>query len=57
MYSGQNDKIINVSQNKVWSKKIKSVKFHKIVDGDHLSFLCGKQMDYMDEIIDIIKKT
>ena len=42
MYSGQNDKIINIEQNQIWSEKIKSVKFHKILDGDHLSFLCGK---------------
>jgi surfactin synthase thioesterase subunit len=48
MFSAKYDKIVNYEENVKWSSKIKGVKLHEILDGDHLSFLCGKDMAFMD---------
>ena len=48
LFSQKYDKITNYLDNVNWSSKIKGVKSHEILDGDHLSFLCGKDMTFMD---------
>jgi len=55
MFSAKYDKIVNCDENIKWSQKIKGVKSHDILDGDHLSFLCGKEMVFMDQILQILK--
>ncbi len=55
MFSAKYDKIVNYEENIKWSQKIKGVKSHEILDGDHLSFLCGKDMAFMDQILQILK--
>jgi hypothetical protein len=48
MISGLKDKIVNYSENRIWADKIPSVIEHIELNADHLTFLVGKDISFME---------
>lgn len=57
MISSKYDRIVNIEENRRRGSKIDAVIRHlEIEDGDHLSFLVGKDMRYMLTVLDELYK-
>lgn len=56
MISGLKDKIVNYSENRIWADKIPSVIEHIELNADHLTFLVGKDISFMEQVIQFIQK-
>ena len=53
MISSKYDRIVNIEENRRKMKDIEGVyKFMELEDGDHLSFLVGKDMSYMIPVLE-----
>ena len=55
MFSAIDDEIVSIDENRNRSKTIPSVFKHIELEADHLSFLVGKNMTYVDQIIEMIE--
>ena len=54
MFSAKFDRITNVEDNKHYAAVIPSVKEHVVLDGDHFTFLIGKDMGWFDRVNTIL---
>ena len=55
MISGKYDRIVNIEENRRRSKQLSNLIEHiELEEGDHLSFLVGKDMGYMTNVLDYL---
>lgn len=54
MFSGRFDRIVKVEENEEFAEIIPSVIKHEKLNFDHLSFLIGKDMTYMIEVLNLL---
>ena len=54
MFSGKYDRITNVEDNRIYAGTIPAVKEHIELDGDHFTFLIGKDMGWFDRVNQIM---
>jgi hypothetical protein len=54
MISGKYDRIVNINDNKEFAEKIPAVFAHIELEADHLSFLVGKNMSFMQNVLTMI---
>ena len=58
MISSKYDRITNVGENMNRAARLTNLIEHVIIEnGDHLSFLCGKDMSYLLNVIDTLAET
>ena len=53
-YSAIFDRIVSVYENRKWQHKMPSVFSSEELDGDHLSFLIGKDMSFMESVLSMM---
>ena len=56
MFSGKYDRIVKVDENQEFADIIPTVIKHKQLNFDHLSFLIGKDMTYMIEVLNLLQE-
>ena len=56
MFSGKYDRIVKVEENQEFADIIPTVIKHKQLNFDHLSFLIGKDMTYMIEVLNLLQE-
>ena len=57
MISGKYDRIVNIEENRRRSKQLSNLIEHiELEEGDHLSFLVGKDMGYMSKVLEYLSK-
>ena len=52
IYAGVQDKIVNIEDVRSIKENMQNIRYYKEIDGDHLSFFIGKDMSYVDDMID-----
>lgn len=52
IFAGKNDKIVNIDDVRSSTSKMSNIKLYREIDGDHLSYFIGKDMSYVDEMIE-----
>ena len=55
MISGKYDRIVNIKDNREYAESIPSVFSHIEIEGDHLSFLVGKDMGFMKQVLSMLE--
>ena len=55
MFSAIEDKIVSIEENRKRADSIPAVFRHEELDADHITFLVGKNMDYMNTVLDLMK--
>ena len=55
IFAGINDKIVNIDDVRTVTSKMENIKNYTEIEGDHLSFFIGKDMSYVDTMIEQIK--
>lgn len=56
MFSGKYDRIVNVDENNEFASQIPTVVKNEQLNFDHLSFLIGKDMTYMIEVLNLLQE-
>lgn len=54
MFSGKYDRIVNVEVNREYAGKIPAVIEHNELEADHLSFLTGSDMSFLDRTLELL---
>jgi hypothetical protein len=54
LFSSVYDRVVNVYENRKWAEKIPAVFAHEELEGDHVSFLIGKDMTYMQKVLSML---
>jgi len=54
MFSGKFDRVVNVDDNLEFASQIPTVVKSEALNFDHLSFLIGKDMSYMLEVLNLL---
>jgi surfactin synthase thioesterase subunit len=55
IFAGIDDKIVNIDDVREIKAKIENINHYEEIEGDHLSFFIGKDMSYVDSMIEQIK--
>ena len=55
MFSAIEDKIVSIDENRKQAERIPAVFKHVELDADHITFLVGKNMDYMNTVLELMK--
>ena len=56
MISAKYDRIVNIKDNQEYAAKIPAVFAHIELEADHLSFLTGKNMSYMQSVLTMLEE-
>lgn len=56
MFSAKYDRIVQIETNREYASVIPAVIQHFEIEADHISFLVGKDMGYLENVKDILSK-
>ena len=54
MFTGKYDRVVSVEKNSKYADIIPGVFSFEVLEADHLSFLIGKDMSYMEKVISML---
>eukprot|EP00355_Strombidium_rassoulzadegani_P007391 CAMPEP_0168618152 /NCGR_PEP_ID=MMETSP0449_2-20121227/5922_1 /TAXON_ID=1082188 /ORGANISM="Strombidium rassoulzadegani, Strain ras09" /LENGTH=396 /DNA_ID=CAMNT_0008659013 /DNA_START=769 /DNA_END=1956 /DNA_ORIENTATION=+ len=56
MFTGKYDRVVSVEKNRLFAEMIPAVTYFEEVEADHITFLIGRDMSYMEKVKGLLQK-